>query len=167
MNNNFLLEVRFPVNIEKNGWGEKFPDIVIPHKVEYNDDRFYLTGYFVGFEDDHVEKNLFGKVCAGGFGPLVNSNSQFLLFLLDKKTKTLTVCTDQFLSLACYYAQVGDSLFFSSSFGLVKKEVGLHKKLTVNADKVLSYLLKVSPNTDSTLVEQIKIIPGGCEAVFH
>ena len=38
--------------------------------------------------------------------------------------------------------------------------------MKVNLDKVLSYILREFSNTDSTLVEQIKIIPGGCEAIF-
>ena len=166
MNNNFLLEVKRRVEIGENEWSKKFPDVLVPHRVEHGDGRFYLSGYFVSFDDDHIEKNLFAKICQGGFGSLVNSNSQFVLFFLDRKTKTLTVGVDQFLSLPCYFAEVGDSLIFSSSIGRIKKEIRPHKKLKVNLDKVLSYILREFSNTDSTLVEQIKIIPGGCEAIF-
>lgn len=166
MNNSFLVEVKTLLEIGRKEWSKKFPDILVPHRVDHDDGQFYLSGYFVSFDDDNIEKNLFLKICQSGFGSLVNSNSQFILFFLDRKTKSLTVCSDQFLSLPCYFSQVGDSWFFSSSIGLIERTARLHKKLKVNLDKVLSYILRESSNSDSTLVEQIKIIPGGCEAVF-
>lgn len=166
MNNNFLLEVKMSDEIGKNEWSKKFPNIIVPHKVEYDDGRYYLSGYFVSFDDSVTEGGLFGKICQSGFKFLVNSNSQFVLFLLDRKTRVLTVCVDQFLSLPCYFAQVENLMLFSSSMGLIKKEVRSQKKLKINLDKVFSYILREHSNTDSTLVEQIKIIPGGCEAVF-
>lgn len=166
MNNNFLLEVKMSDEIGKNEWSNNFPDIIIPHRIEHDDGQFYLSGYFVSFDDSVTEGGLFGKICQSGFKFLVNSNSQFVLFLLDRKTKILTVCVDQFLSLPCYFAQVENLMLFSSSMGVIRKRVSLHKKLKINADKVLSYILREHSNTESTLVEQIKIIPGGCEAVF-
>lgn len=166
MNNNFLLEVKTSDKIGKNEWSKKFPDIIVPHMVEYDDGRCYLSGYFVSFDDGVSEGILYKKICRDGFKSLVNSNSQFVLFLLDRKTRVLTVCVDQFLSLPCYFAQIGDSMVFSSSIALIRKDARLHKKLKIDFDKVLSYILREHSNTESTLVEQIKIIPGGCEAVF-
>ena len=44
MNNNFLLEVKRRVEIGENEWSKKFPDVLVPHRVEHGDGRFYLSG---------------------------------------------------------------------------------------------------------------------------
>lgn len=114
MNNNFWLEV----NAKSD-----FPNIGLPHRVELSDDNFSLTGYFSSFEDQFEKISLLEEVKRCGFKRITNSNSIFVLFLFDKRNRTLLVAVDQFLSFSCYFSIFDNRLVFSSSFGDIKNEL--------------------------------------------
>lgn len=167
MNNNFWLEVKLPDgfgNVIKNS---TFPEIGLPHMIELSDGNYALSGYFSSFEDRFSQVDLLAEVKKWGFKRLANSNSLFLLFYFDIQKQTLNVAVDQFLSLSCYFSVFDNRLIFSSSFGLIKNELRKSKALKIDADFMLSYLLWEWPNTDHTLIKQIKVIPGGSQATFN
>lgn len=158
MNNNFWLEI--------NGRSD-FPDIGLPSKVELSDDNYSLLGYFSSFEDQFSKINLLEEVKKYGFKRITNSNSIFVLFFFDKRNQTLHVAVDQFLSFSCYFSIFDNRLVFSSSFGDIKNELRKTHSLKVDADFLLSYLLSEWSNTDRTLINQVRIVPGGAVATFN
>lgn len=165
-NNNLWLELKSPLEINGLALGVNFPEIGLPHKIEQSDKDTYLVGYFTSFEDGFDEKNLLNGIKKSGLKRIVNSNSLFLLFLFDGQNQTLTVAVDQFLSFPCYFSFINGKLIFSSAFGPIRNELRKTQKLKIDMDPVLSYLLLECPNTDHTMVNQIKVLPGGCKATF-
>lgn len=166
MNNNVWLEIKSP-KIDASVMQESvFPEIGLPHKVELSDDDYLLIGYFAGFEDRFGHINLLDEVKKWGFKRIMNSNSIFLLFFYDKKSQTLSVAVDQFLSFSCYFSIFDNKLVFSSAFGPIKNELRQIQALRLDSDFLISHLLWEWPNTDHTLIQQIKIVPGGCQATF-
>lgn len=166
MNNNFWLKLKSPFEMNKLALGINFPEIGLPHKIEQADKDIYLVGYFADFEGAFDKKDLLNEIKKWGFKRVTNSNTLFLLFYFDRRNQTLTVAVDQFLSFSCYFSLVNGKLIFSSAFGPIKNELRKIQRLKIDMDSVLSYLLLECPNTDHTLVSQIKVLPGGCKAIF-
>ncbi|MBI2326402.1 hypothetical protein HYU91_03375 [Candidatus Collierbacteria bacterium] len=166
MNNNVWLEVKSSNNIAAAVQDAVFPEIGLPHKTEQSDDDFILIGYFTSFEDRFSRVNLLDEVKKWGFKRVTNSNSLFLLFFFDKRKQRLRVAVDQFLSFSCYFSIFENKVVFSSAFGPIKNELGKTQALRIDTDFLLSHLLWEWPNNDHTLIGQIKMIPGGCQASF-
>ncbi|MFZ2202224.1 MAG: hypothetical protein WAV56_02395 [Microgenomates group bacterium] len=166
MNNNFLLEIKSPDITPQIVQKSIFPEIGLPHKVELSNESHQLIGYFSSFEDRFHHIKLLDEVEKHGFKRIINSNSVFLLFFFDKDNQTLSVAVDQFLSFSCYFSVYDSKLVFSSAFGTIKNQLHLSQALKLDPDFLISHLLWEWPNSDHTLIQQIKIIPGGCQATF-
>lgn len=166
MNNNVWLEIKSSENIASAIQAAIFPEIGLPHKIEQSDDDYILIGYFASFEDQFSHRNLFNEVKKWGFKRITNSNSLFLLFFFDKLKQKLHVAVDQFLSFSCYFSSFDNKLVFSSAFGPIKNELKKTQVLRADSDFLLSHLLWEWSNTDDTLIEQIKMVPGGSQASF-
>jgi len=166
MNNNIWLEIKSPKNIIAAIQNAIFPEIGLPHKIEQSNEDFILIGYFTSFEDRFSHINLLNEVKKWGFKRITNSNSLFLLFFFDKRKQKLQVSVDQFLSFSCYFSIFDNKVVFSSAFGPIKNELRKAQALRIDADFLLSHLLWEWSNTDHTLIERIKMVPGGCQATF-
>ena len=166
MNNNIWLEIKSPKNIIAAIQNAIFPEIGLPHKIEQSNEDFILIGYFTSFEDRFSHINLLNEVKKWGFKRITNSNSLFLLFFFDKRKQKLQVSVDQFPSFSCYFSIFDNKVVFSSAFGPIKNELRKAQALRIDADFLLSHLLWEWSNTDHTLIERIKMVPGGCQATF-
>ncbi len=166
MNNDFYIKFNLPIDNTGLPFRAVFPDIKVPFRVEQESERYLLTGYFVSYEDWLHENNLLTEILANGFKRIVNSNSEFILFLFDKQSRILSVCVDQFFSFACYFSVFGDSIAFSSNFSKLKNEVGTRRRLIGDLDGLLTGILWTWHMTEKTLIKQIRVVPAGSVVEF-
>lgn len=163
MNSGFNIEFNKPfTDLIKLGdyysHKESFPPTINLEDRDYN-----LSGYFVSYEHPFQEINLLSEIKEHGFSRLVNSNSEFLLFLQNKQTNQIQVCVDQFISFSCYFSFLKDKVLFSSDFATLKNKLkGDNTKLRANLDGIMTELLWTWNMTEDTLIDQIKMLPAGC-----
>ncbi len=167
MNNDFCIKLDLPFAVEGLFSTVQLPDIRVPIRIRQENDRYLLTGYFVCYENLLHEKDLLLEVQTNGFRRIVNSNSEFILFMFDKQNRTLSVCVDQFFSFACYFSILQGSIIFSTNFSKVKNEVKGSQKLIGDLDGILTGLLWTWHMTEKTLIQQIKVVPAGSVVVFN
>ncbi|MBI2326400.1 hypothetical protein HYU91_03365 [Candidatus Collierbacteria bacterium] len=165
MNNDFITNLN-TAGIDEVDFYDQLPDIGIPYKINQEDDRYQLTGYFISYEDWINENDLLIEIETNGFRRIVNSNCEFLLFLFDKQRKILSVCVDQFFSFACYFSVLKGSIVFSSNFSKLKNEVKTEQKLIGDLDGLLTGILWTWHMTEKTLIKQIKVVPAGSVVEF-
>lgn len=145
--------------------GNTLPKLSFPRMVYDQDEEFELTGYFVNYDKSFDIKNIFGEIKKRGFKGLVNSNSEFLLFLFNKKNKKLAVATDQFGKFPCYFSPQKDKVLFSSSFSLLKSNIQ-NQGLSLDFDSLFASAIWDMYTTERTFLNEIKRIPPGCMAEF-
>ena len=167
MNNDFYIKFNLPIDNTGLPFRGLFPDIKVPFRIEQENARYLLTGYFVSYEDWLHENDLLSEIQTNGLRRIVNSNSEFILFLFDKQRRILSVCVDQFFSFACYFSVFNDSIVFSSNFSKLKNEVMVGQRLVGDLDGLLTGILWTWHMTEKTLIKQIRVVPAGSVVEFN
>lgn len=137
----------------------RLPQISFPPQIHFEDKNTELSGYFVNY--DGTINDLFNEIKNKGFKNVINSNSEFLLFLFDKNRGILEIASDQIGKFPFYFYQGKGDFVFSSSFALLKNEVK-NVGLSINLDILFTALFWEWHNTERTLINEIKRIPAGC-----
>lgn len=145
--------------------GNTLPKLSFPRMVYDQDEEFELAGYFVNYDKSFDVKKIFEEIKKRGFKDLVNSNSEFLLFLFNKKNKKMAVVTDQFGKFPCYFSPQKDQVLLSSSFSLLKSNIQ-NQGLSLDFDNLFASMIWDIYTTERTLLSEIKRIPSGCVAEF-
>lgn len=145
--------------------GNSLPKLSFPKKVYDQDEVFELVGYFVNYDKSFDTKKVFEEIKKHGFKGVINSNSEFLLFLLNKKNKKLEVATDQFGKFPCYFSLQKNRILFSSSFGLLKNNIQA-QGLSLDFDSLFASAIWDIYTTERTFLNEIKRTPSGCVAEF-
>lgn len=166
MNNDFYIKCNLPIGDTDMPFDAIFPDIKVPFRIERGNARYLITGYFVSYEDWLHENDLLSEIQTNGYRRIVNSNSEFILFVFDKQRRVLSVCVDQFFSFACYFSVLQDSIIFSTNFSRLKNEVGAGLRLIGDLDGLLTGILWTWHMTEKTLIKQIKVVPAGSTVEF-
>lgn len=166
MNNDFYIKCNLPIGETDFSSDAIFPDIKVPFRIEREDVRYLVTGYFVSYEDWLHENDLLSEILTNGFRRIVNSNSEFILFVFDKQSRVLSVCVDQFFSFACYFSVFDDSIVFSPNFSRLKNEIKAKQRLIGDLDGLLTGILWTWHMTEKTLIKQIKVVPAGSVVEF-
>jgi len=138
------------------------PERSFPGKIDYRNEGNILTGYFANYDGLVEPDNLPGLFAGNNLSKLVNSNSDFLLFYLEKKKNRLRIVLDQSNSIPCFFSYLNGHLVVSTQFTKVTEEVKKNTKLNVNLDGLITWLLWEWHATEKTLFEEIKVIPPGC-----
>lgn len=145
--------------------GNNLPKLSFPRMVYDQDEEFELAGYFVNYDKSFDVKKIFEEIKKRGFKDLVNSNSEFLLFLFNKKNKKMAVATDQFGKFPCYFSPQKDQVLLSSSFSLLKSNIE-NQGLSLDFDSLFASAIWDIYTTEQTILNEIKRIPSGCVAEF-
>ena len=145
--------------------GNTLPKRSFPRKVYDQDEDFELTGYFVNYDKSFDIKKIFEEIKKRGFKRLVNSNSEFLLFMFNKRNKKLAVATDQFGKFPCYFSIQKNRISFSSSFSQLKINIQ-NQGLSLDFDSLLASAIWDIYTTERTFLNEVKRIPSGCVAEF-
>ncbi len=145
--------------------GNSLPELSFPKMVYDQDEELELAGYFVNYDKSFDIKKIFEEVKERGFKGLVNSNSEFLLFLFNNKNKKLAVATDQFGKFPCYFSTQKDRILFSSSFSLLKINIQ-NQSFSLDFDPLFASTIWDIYTTERTFLKEIKRIPSGCVAEF-
>lgn len=166
MNNDFYIKCNLPIDDIDLPFDAIFPDIKVPFRIERKNARYLITGYFVSYEDWLHENDLLSEIQTNGFRRIVNSNSEFILFVFDKQKRVLSVCVDQFFSFACYFSVLDDSIVFSPNFSRLKNEIKAKQRLIGDLDGLLTGILWTWHMTERTLIKQIRVVPAGAVVEF-
>jgi len=138
------------------------PERSFPEKINYNNEDNILTGYFANYDGLVTSDSLPKLFADNNLIRLVNSNSDFLLFYLEKKTNRLRIVLDQSNSIPCFFSYLNGHLVVSSQFTKVVEGVKKYAKLNVNIDGLITWLLWEWHATEKTIFEEVKVIPPGC-----
>lgn len=145
--------------------GRLLPKLVFPKMVFESDIEFELSGYFVNYDKTHRQENIFEEIKERGFRGLINSNSEFLLFLFNKKSKILTIASDQFGKFPCYFSVQNNRLVVSSSFSVLKSCIQ-NRGLSLDLDCLLATVMWDIYTTERTFLNEVRRIPTGCIVEF-
>lgn len=140
------------------GFGAGLPLRSFPNKLWQEGGGGELVGYFANYDKLVNQEELLSIFETNNFEKLVNSNSEFLLFYLEKDKKQLKIVSDQFGAIPCYFSFLNGRLVLSTLLAEVMKET---KELKVDMDGLVTWLLWEWHATTRTIFEEIKIIPPG------
>lgn len=156
-----IKQIFLDSNIVDFNFVDGLPERSFPEKIDYRNADSILVGYFANY-DGLVTSDSLSQIFAGNnLTKLVNSNSDFLLFFLEKKTNRLRIVLDQSNSIPCFFSYLNGHLVVSTQFTKVVGEVKKNTKLNVNFDGLITWLLWEWHATEKTLFEEIKVIPPG------
>lgn len=143
------------------------PQMPFGHRIDEENSRFRITGYFACFDNSIKSVELLRVAENGSYRQLVNTNSEFVLYILEKKSRKLTVVIDQFGRFVSYFTVVGKTIYLSSSFSLVKNSLKRGgNKLTVDHDGLLTGIMWCWHNTEKTLIKEVRQVPAGSMVEF-
>lgn len=155
------------IDSEIKNLSDGFPQKTFPKRVESVRGDLELVGYFANYDNKFTTNSLFDEILSNGFVNLVNSNSEFLLLWIDRKSKELTIAVDQANAFSCYFSIFDKKLVMSTSFAEVKNYwLEQKRKLHLDPDGLFTGLLWEWHTTERTLLDEIKILPAGCIAKF-
>lgn len=157
-----IKQIFLDSNIVDFNFAEGLPERSFPTKIKYKSDDTILVGYFANYDGLVTADGLPALFATNNLTTLVNSNSDFLLFYLEKKTGRLRLVLDQANSIPCFFSYLKEHLIVSTQFAKVMNEVKKTAKLNVDLDGLITWLLWEWHATEKTLFEEIKVIPPGC-----
>lgn len=156
-----IKQIFLDSNMVDFNFEDGLPERSFPEKIDYRDDDTILVGYFANY-DGLVASDSLSQIFAGNnLAKLVNSNSDFLLFYLEKKVNRLRIVLDQSNSIPCFFSYLNGHLVVSTQFTKVVGEVKKYTKINVNLDGLITWLLWEWHATEKTLFEEINVIPPG------
>lgn len=98
-----IKQIFLDSNIVDFNFVDGLPERSFPEKIDYRNADSILVGYFANY-DGLVTSDSLSQIFAGNnLTKLVNSNSDFLLFFLEKKTNRLRIVLDQSNSIPCFF----------------------------------------------------------------
>lgn len=154
-----IKQIFIDSNLIDLGFEEGLPERSFPTKFWQKSGETELVGYFANYDGLIRQEELLSLFQANNLKKLVNSNSEFLLFYLEKDKKSLRVVADQFGAIPCYFSFQNGRLVLSTLFAKVVEQI---RGLSVDMDGLVTWLLWEWHATERTLFEEIKIIPPGC-----
>ena len=157
-----IKQIFLDSNIIDFNFDDGLPERTFPEKIYYNSDGVVLVGYFANYDGLVGLDSLPSLFSSNSLTKLVNSNSDFLLFYLEKKKNRLRMVLDQSNSIPCFFSYLNGHLVLSTQFTKVVEEVKKNAKLNINFDGLTTWLLWEWHATEKTLFEEIKVIPPGC-----
>lgn len=149
-------------NLVDYNFGNGLPNRSFPIKVDYRNEDSVLVGYFANYDSLVNSDTLHTLFANNNLTELVNSNSDFLLFYLEKKINRLRIVLDQSNSIPCFFSYLNGHLVVSTQFTKVVDEIKKSGKLNVDFDGLITWLLWEWHATEKTIFEEVKVIPPGC-----
>lgn len=143
------------------------PEMPFGKKVTLENERFKISGYFACYDQSIKSTELLNIAKTRDYAKLVNSNSEFILYILDKQNQKLKVVIDQFGRFVCYFSILKNEIYLSSGFALLKNQLKNSTQLTIDQDGLLTGIMWCWHNTERTLISEIKQVPIGSLVEFN
>ncbi|MBI4036635.1 hypothetical protein HY386_02035 [Candidatus Daviesbacteria bacterium] len=148
------------IQIDKNSWklDINLPDRKIPRSFRLDRNGYICLGYFISWEEDLTDQQIFQYCKDRDFETLANLTADFLIIFIDQSNKKVTVLNSQTGTFPCYFAFIEDNLIISTSFYEIKKRL---KYLTLNLNQAFDYFIFEFFNfpQDETILEEINQVP--------
>lgn len=142
------------------------PNRSFPPKILFDSKKYLVSGYFVNYDNLVKEEDLIRYFEHNQQEIIINSNSEFLLFYLDKNSGTLQVLSDQFNSVPIYFSYINKKLILSTKLSKVLDVVKHEVNIKLDLDGLFTWLVWEWHSTEKTLFEDIKVLPPGCSVFF-
>lgn len=152
------MQNHLTITILKNGeFSYKLPERKLPRKVFKQEQNLICGGYFIGWDTELTDQQIFTLCKNGRWDFLANIIGDFIIFLFDQDNQKLQILTSQ-TGVPCYFANTNNSFYISTSFSQIKQQI--HSP-TLNLNSAFDYFRYDYCNLpqDFTILNEINQIP--------
>lgn len=136
----------------------KIPNRQFPRPFFVYDDKFICAGYFLSFEEEILNDQIFEMCINGRWKELANKIADFIIIFIDCTSHKLNILTSHSGKFPCFYSIENNQIIISTSFHLVDENLKNRTLDIGEAVELLTWSQAVYPR-EETLYKQIRQLP--------
>lgn len=138
----------------------KLPEKILPKSFWMRDDNFFVGGYYLLFEDEKNERDIFAICKQKRWEKLINLRGDFWLLCADFYMREIYVITDSVSKFSTFFSVSDGKLMLSTSFGEVVENLPVRR---LNLGAALDFItnFRFLAMDENTVIENIYQLPPG------
>jgi hypothetical protein len=136
----------------------KIPNRQFPKPVFVYNDKFICVGYFVSFEEEILNDQIFEMCKNGRWNELANKIADFIIISIDCNSHKLNILTSHSGKFPCFYSIENNQIVISTSFHLVDETLKNRTLDIGEAVELVTWSQALYPR-EETLYKQIRQLP--------
>ncbi len=138
----------------------KLPERILPKSFWVRDDDFFVGGYYLLFEDEKNERDIFAICKQKRWEQLMNLRGDFWLLCCDFNAREIYVITDSASKFSTFFSIFDGKLMLSTSFGEVVENLPVRR---LNLGAALDFItnFRFLAMDENTIIENIYQLPPG------